>query len=151
ENNLEIPAKDALKAGAAAGFSADEMKKARSRSRDPKIRSRKSTFGSGWVWAVDDEGASEGARSQEVAPSAPSAPWEGEVAPSEVRSTALPLEGATGTLEGAQGAQGATFTTPGTLDGTFSTEPETLLCIMCERPADAGNAFCTTHTGLVPA
>lgn len=152
ENNLEIPAKDALKAGAAAGFSADEMKKARSRSRDPKIRSRKSTFGSGWVWAIDTEDATEGARSQGVAPSAPSAPWEEEVAPSGTVPYSSPApQGATETLEGAQGAQDATLTIPGTFGGTFATEPEPLVCIMCERPADAGNAFCTDHTGLVTA
>ncbi|WP_272026946.1 AAA family ATPase [Kocuria rosea] len=53
---------DALKAGTAVGFSRDEMKKARSRCRDPRILSEKSRdFNGGWVWRVEEEGATEGA------------------------------------------------------------------------------------------
>ena len=57
-NGGETPAGDAIKAGRAAGFSEQEMKDARRRSK-PRIESRKPTFGDGWVWAfVTDQGGS---------------------------------------------------------------------------------------------
>lgn len=49
----EVLAKDVIKAGRQAGFSEDELIKARQRHRKPKIRSRKASFGGGWVWAID--------------------------------------------------------------------------------------------------
>jgi len=53
----EAPAGDVLKAGKAAGFSDNDLKHARSRSRAPRIVSRKAGMGGGWVWAIDTEGA----------------------------------------------------------------------------------------------
>ncbi len=52
---LEAAAGDVLKAGRAAGFNDSEMKDARRRCRDPKVASRKSGFGAGWVWGVEVE------------------------------------------------------------------------------------------------
>lgn len=87
----EAKAADVIKAGTAAGFSKDEVKKARARCKDPRVASAKSAFGAGWVWQLQDsEGAddSEGATkvpkvpdSQDMAPSAPSGE---QVAPSTV-------------------------------------------------------------------
>lgn len=56
DHQLEAPAGDVMKAGRAAGFSDQELKDARRRCHDPRIRSRKASFGSGWVWAIDAEG-----------------------------------------------------------------------------------------------
>lgn len=71
----EAPAGDAIKAGRAAGFTDNEIKHARRRSKSPSIASQKSGYGAGWVWALVNEGASEGAEdasSRETASSAPS-------------------------------------------------------------------------------
>lgn len=57
---LESPAADVMKAGRAAGFNDQELKDARRRSRSPRIASQKAGFGSGWVWALADEGGIEG-------------------------------------------------------------------------------------------
>jgi hypothetical protein len=81
----EASAADVLKAGRAAGFSDNELKHARQRASKPKISSRKASMNDGWVWATDpDESAqphagAEGAGNPCAAPSAPS---EGETAPS---------------------------------------------------------------------
>ncbi|KAB1647134.1 AAA family ATPase [Pseudoclavibacter sp. CFCC 14310] len=56
-DGLEAKAGDVLKAGRAAGFSDNELKHARKRSKDPRIASRKSGFGAGWVWGIDEDGA----------------------------------------------------------------------------------------------
>lgn len=78
----EAPAADVIKAGRVAGFTENEVKHARKRCKQPRIESRKSGYGRGWVWAISDEGATEdaeGAGAQEsgtlgtfMAPSAPS-------------------------------------------------------------------------------
>ncbi|KAB1662926.1 AAA family ATPase [Pseudoclavibacter sp. CFCC 13611] len=74
----EAKAGDVLKAGRASGFSDTELKNARKRSKDPKIASRKSGFGAGWVWAIEEaslEGVtkvSKVSRSQNATPSTPS-------------------------------------------------------------------------------
>jgi hypothetical protein len=71
----EAPAKDVLKAGRAAGIDDTQMKHARYRSRNPRVVSRKASMGSGWVWAIDCEGAMNTPASihpQTAAPSAPS-------------------------------------------------------------------------------
>lgn len=57
----EDNAGDVIKAGRAAGFNENEMKHARKRSKRPKIESRKSGYGAGWVWGISPEGA-EGAK-----------------------------------------------------------------------------------------
>lgn len=59
----ESAAGDVLKAGRAAGFSDSEMKDARRRCKSPRIDSRKSGFGAGWVWGIsvdESQGGSEG-------------------------------------------------------------------------------------------
>jgi hypothetical protein len=91
----EAPAGDVLKAGKAAGFSDNDLKHARSRSRSPRIVSRKAGMGGGWVWAIDTEGATKVPKvpaSQYPAPSAPS------VAPSADTNNEPPLA-TTPTLE----------------------------------------------------
>ncbi|GAA1951168.1 AAA family ATPase [Microbacterium deminutum] len=57
----EANAGEVLKAGRAAGFSDNELKHARRRSRNPRIESTKSAFGGAWVWVIEAEGATEGA------------------------------------------------------------------------------------------
>jgi len=57
--NSECPASDVIKAARAAGFSENDMKNARRRCRDPRVESRKSGFGGGWVWGL--EGVTQGA------------------------------------------------------------------------------------------
>lgn len=60
ERQGEVPANDVFKAGAAAGFSKDTLKRAKGRA---GIESRKSSFGAGWVWAkARDEGSTKGAK-----------------------------------------------------------------------------------------
>lgn len=87
---LEAPAGDVLKAGRAAGFDEKSLKNARSRCRDPRIESRKSGFGAGWVWGVlHDEGLtkdSKDSRAQNVSSSSPS------VSPSDSPPLPTPLE-----------------------------------------------------------
>lgn len=52
--DCEAPASEVLKAGRAAGFSDNVLKHARNRSkhRPQPVRSEKSAFGAGWVWAL---------------------------------------------------------------------------------------------------
>lgn len=49
----EAKAGEVLKAGHGAGFSDTDLKNARKRLKSPKVVSRKSGFGSGWVWAIE--------------------------------------------------------------------------------------------------
>lgn len=56
----EANAGDVIKAGRAAAFNETELKNARKRSRNPRIDSRKSGFGAGWVWGIATEGVTEG-------------------------------------------------------------------------------------------
>ncbi len=49
----EAPAVDVLKEGRKAGFGDQELKDARRRHRDPRIVSRKASWGDGWVWAIE--------------------------------------------------------------------------------------------------
>jgi hypothetical protein len=56
----EANAADVLKAGRTNGFSDQELKDARRRHRKPRIVSRKSSFGDGWVWAIEGGSAPEG-------------------------------------------------------------------------------------------
>lgn len=58
----EANAGDVIKAGRAAGFSEMDMKNARRRCRSPRVASRKSGFGSGWVWALEFEDVTQGAQ-----------------------------------------------------------------------------------------
>lgn len=77
---LEAEAGDVLKAGRAAGFNDSELKDARRRCRRPRIASRKSGFGAGWVWGVDTDELQGGTKVAKVAgdqitpPSPPSVP-----------------------------------------------------------------------------
>lgn len=50
----EAPSGDVIKAAAKDGFSAQQVKDARRRCRDPRIVSQKASFTSGWVWSLDD-------------------------------------------------------------------------------------------------
>ena len=71
----EAGAGDVIKAGRAAGFTDNEIKNARKRSREPRIESRKASFGSGWVWAISPEGvtkASKVSALESVTPTTPS-------------------------------------------------------------------------------
>jgi hypothetical protein len=52
-NNLAAPASKAIAAGIANGFTADQMKNARARMRDPKVISGKPSFGTGWEWRIE--------------------------------------------------------------------------------------------------
>lgn len=90
-DDREAPAGDVLKAGRAAGFSDQELKDARRRCRAPRIASQKSGFGGGWVWAISDEGGTQGGQGGAPStgdtfatftpPSAPREPAHEEVAP----------------------------------------------------------------------
>lgn len=82
----EADAGKVIKAGAVVGFGHQELKDARRRSRNPRIASRKATFGEGWVWAITTdpdeggttaqggEGGSPQAVPSAVLPSPPSTP-----------------------------------------------------------------------------
>lgn len=70
----EAPAGAVLKAGRAAGFTDNEIKHARQRSKNPKIKTLKSGFGPGWVWGIQSEDASEGAGGARLHNTAPPAP-----------------------------------------------------------------------------
>lgn len=56
----EANASEVLKAGRAAGFTDKDLKNARGRCKNPRVVSRKSGFGAGWVWAVDETESGEG-------------------------------------------------------------------------------------------
>ncbi|TFD48714.1 AAA family ATPase [Cryobacterium sp. Hh11] len=56
----EANASDVLKAGRAAGFTDKDLKNARGRCKNPRVVSRKSGFGAGWVWAIDESEQHEG-------------------------------------------------------------------------------------------
>lgn len=74
----EANAAEAIKAGRAAGFNETEMKNARKRCKSPKIASRKSGFGAGWVWGIETDEpqgvtkASKVSLSRKTTPSTPS-------------------------------------------------------------------------------
>ena len=51
----EATAADVQRAGRSAGFNDKELRNARSRSKNPLIRSKKSSFAAGWVWGIEDE------------------------------------------------------------------------------------------------
>lgn len=53
EAGWEAPASEVLEAGKAVGFSEQEIRDARRRCRSPKIGSKKSGFGSGWMWHIE--------------------------------------------------------------------------------------------------
>lgn len=99
QSGHEANAGDALKAGTAVGFSRDEMKKARSRCRDPRIVSEKSReFNGGWVWRVEEEGATEGAvhpESGTLGTLESTDPQNQGIAPSGNEGATHPTEGAT--------------------------------------------------------
>ncbi|WP_126855901.1 AAA family ATPase [Kocuria sp. HSID16901] len=61
----EAKAGAVIKAGLAEGFSTNEIKDARRRSKNPRILSAKSAFGAGWVWQIDPEGGTESAQGGE--------------------------------------------------------------------------------------
>lgn len=99
----EAKAGDVIKAGLAEGFSKDELKNARKRSRQPRIVSAKSDFGGGWVWRIEAEDepeepegvtkVSKVSRSQSMTPSTP---WGQKVTPSKAHCPIHrddPLEG----------------------------------------------------------
>lgn len=86
QDDGEAKAGDVIKAGRGAGFTENEIKNARRRSKDPKIVTGKSAFGAGWVWQLEDSPDSEDAaqdpqgvtkvpkvsHSQDTTPSTPS-------------------------------------------------------------------------------
>ncbi|WP_162421450.1 AAA family ATPase [Rothia koreensis] len=61
----EAKAGAVIKAGLAEGFSTNEIKDARRRSKSPRILSVKSSFGAGWVWQIDPEGGTESSQGGE--------------------------------------------------------------------------------------
>lgn len=130
----EAPAGAVIKAGLAAGFSKDEIKHARRRSKNPRILTVKSALlNAGWVWQIDPEGAegAEGATTQRaVAPRVPTpegatkVPCVQEVAPSA--------------------PSGATVApSPPALPSSTCTKNED-----CTRPAAEGHEWCQHHIDL---
>ncbi len=75
---LEAAAGDVLKAGRAAGFSDTDLKNARRRCRQPRVASRKSGFGAGWVWGIETDAPQGVTKVPKVSSSeslTPSTPW----------------------------------------------------------------------------
>lgn len=104
----EAAASDVLKAGRAAGFSDNEIKHARNRCKHPRIESRKAGFGrAGWVWAIVPEGATEDATSSRTGTNGTYGTYADPVAPMVRIDLPDPLEGATESVIGAEGAIGA--------------------------------------------
>ncbi|WP_199565088.1 AAA family ATPase [Spongiactinospora rosea] len=58
--NQEATALEVFQEGSAAGFSRDQLKRAKAKAR---VASRKSDFGGGWVWALHATGSAKGAKS----------------------------------------------------------------------------------------
>lgn len=125
----EAATADVLKAGKDAGFGEQELKDARRRSRRPRVTSRKSNFGDGWVWAIDGlaeggnatqggQGGGANAMRREAPPSPPSPPSTASstvaaVPPGGVRPTTPgQTERVQRALEAAQAARAATDTCP---------------------------------------
>jgi hypothetical protein len=52
-NDLAAPASKVIAAGVRNGYTDDQIKKARTRMRDPKVLSRKAEFGGGWEWRLE--------------------------------------------------------------------------------------------------
>jgi hypothetical protein len=52
-NDLAAPASKVIAAGVANGYTADQIKKARARMRDPRVISAKTSLGGGWEWRVE--------------------------------------------------------------------------------------------------
>ena len=89
----EAKAAAVIKAGLAEGFSKDEIKNARKRSKAPRITSAKSGYGAGWVWQIDPdeadtdtadpaEGVTKVSKVSAFADATPSTPSRVEVTPS---------------------------------------------------------------------
>ena len=60
--NGEAHAGEVIKAAAGAGFTRDEVKKARARCRNPRIRGPTPGVGQGWRWAIVSQDATQGAQ-----------------------------------------------------------------------------------------
>lgn len=116
-DDWEAKASDCLKKGRGAGFSDNEMKHARRRSKDPKVISAKSGFGAGWVWRIDP---SEGATQEPVSG-----------------------EGATQNPEGAEGAT-PTRMAPSLAPSEESTQGAALTEVAPSAPS-APSKECTLH------
>lgn len=132
----EAKAGAVIKAGAAEGFSTNEIKDARRRSKNPRILSVKSSFGAGWVWQIDSEGGNEsaqggeggkGGKTQEQPPPSKTSPQGGtkvsraqSVPPSPPSGNPLPPSGG----------------------------PATCTKTDCHREAAAGHEWCQHHIDL---
>jgi hypothetical protein len=55
-NGLAAPASKVIGTGVSNGFTADQMKNARARMKDPKVLSQKTAMGGGWEWRVEAAG-----------------------------------------------------------------------------------------------
>lgn len=92
QDDREAQAGDVLKAGRAAGFNENEIKNARKRSRNPRIESRKSGFGAGWVWGIEDPPPPEGVtKKPKVSPSQTLTPSTPSLTPSPDEQFSSPL------------------------------------------------------------
>lgn len=151
-NGGEAHAGEVLKAGRVAGFSDNEVKHARRRSK-PRIESRKGSFGDGWVWAIavdqgaaPDEGATETAQGAEGATEGDTAPMSTPSAPSapSAPSQPAPPGGITANTPGqtdrvAQALANAT-SRPRCRCGAALTAPESIQRGTCEECQRFGGA-----------
>ncbi|WP_129359764.1 AAA family ATPase [Rothia uropygioeca] len=135
----EAKAGAVIKAGLAEGFSQDEMKKARKRSKNPRILSVKSAFGAGWVWQIDPEGATDNPQgatdNPQGAQGAEGASTYGQAAPSDASSqgaTKVPC------------VQNVAPSAPST-DSVAPSSDEQCRRAGCEDPAAQGSDQCSHH------
>lgn len=142
----EAQAGAVIKAGLAAGFSKDEIKNARKRSKNPRILTVKSALlDAGWVWQIDPEGVTstpEGVEGVEGVNTL------GDVTPSPPET-----EGVT-KVSCADPLTPSTPSTPSTVDVTPSAPtgpPPSSTCTKnedCTRPAAEGHEWCQHHIDL---
>ncbi|MDO5618766.1 AAA family ATPase [Kocuria sp.] len=154
QDRHEAVAGDVIKAGAAAGFSRDEMKKARARCQSPRVVSTKSGFGSkgGWVWMIEESphegnapsnGGTFGTLTAETC--VPPSQTKGATSPVDDTSGKSPSDKTPSQTKGAKGAtlqEGDTFVTTPAEDGGFCQR------VGCAGRAINGGKFCRHHDGL---
>lgn len=117
----EAAAGEVIKAGRVAGFSENDLKNARARSK-PRIVSRKASFGDGWVWAiaVDGDATDEG-----------------------VTETAQGIQGVTQY----DTAHTSTPSTPSTPSAPTSLLYSGAGCLLCDKPDAADDGICARCSG----
>lgn len=116
-DGYEAKAGEVIKAGVAEGFTNDQMKNARKRAKNPRIKSESPVVGAGWIWRIEESSDGQGVtktpkRSQGVK--------ESDMTPSDTLTLEAPQE--------VNGSVHDTYDTLDTLDTLETPSPQRHTC-----------------------